>query len=214
MRSGQLNPPGRCILAHVTAGTSSPERLSAVLLHGQNQDLGQLAEIADALKADRATYALRAPRVQTDGHAVIGHYWYYGTSLCDPEASTFGDSLFQIERFILDRAEEAPPAFNGFMLVGIDQGGVLALTLAGVWPELIHAVVAIDSCLPALPPAVNLPLKPCSAKPILLITSRDQNLDTATAQALQAQGAAVTVTSSQFSSIAAKVKAWAARLDS
>ena len=160
---------GRCVLVSRTAGVRGVSAPALVLLHGQYRDHMQLASVGEPFEAVATTYALRAPRVQTDGNNVIGYYWYYGEGLCLPEASTFGDALYQVERFVLDRDAEGDSSASRFVLIGIDQGGVLALTLAGVWPELVDAVVAIDACCPKVPAEAGLPQRALTDTPVLLV---------------------------------------------
>ena len=192
MRPRQLKTEGRCVLVYKASGTPLAGRPPIVLLHGQHQDHMQLASLGTVFEPDTVTYALRAPRVQTDGQNVVGHYWYYGDSLCTPEASTLGDSLYQVERFLLDRAEGDAAQAQRFILIGIDQGGVLALTLAGVWPELIQAVIAIDACLPAIPAEANLAQGDVTDMPVLLVRhTQSHGVLADTARALASRRAAV-----------------------
>lgn len=114
-------------------------------------------------------YSLRAPRTQTSGHDIVGYYWYVGDTPCQPETSTFGDALQQVERFILDRAEENSGA--GFALVGRDEGAVLALVLAGIWPELVRGVGAIDPCLVHIQESWELPQSALDGISVLLAAS-------------------------------------------
>lgn len=120
-----------------------------VLLHDRYGDQDQLAEVGHDIEECFRVYAVRGPRAQMagNGREVHGYYWYIGESLSQPEASTFGDGLFQVEQLLFDLLEKENQG-QKFILVGQGQGGVVALTLAMIWPELLQSVVAIDATLP------------------------------------------------------------------
>ncbi|WP_066557197.1 alpha/beta hydrolase-fold protein [Croceicoccus bisphenolivorans] len=61
----------------------------------------------------------------------------------------FGDALIQLEALTLDEVSAQPA--GGCVLVGVGQGGSMALVLAAIWPELFSAVIAIGAMWPKVP---------------------------------------------------------------
>jgi predicted esterase len=124
-----------------------PPAATIVVLHGHNGGHDELLPLAQSLGSDLRIVAPAAARGVYHGLDVIGQTWY-GGPLVRPEAASFGDSLAQLERFLYDvrtRAGEgsAPP-----WLLGVDQGAVLALSLAAILPDQLAGVMAIGGCLP------------------------------------------------------------------
>jgi pimeloyl-ACP methyl ester carboxylesterase len=76
--------------------------------------------------------------------------WF--TSVAPPliEPIGFGDGLMQLERLLLDHAAEHE-AQRDIVVVGIGQGGTMALALAMLWPELVTRIVAIGGFWPVIP---------------------------------------------------------------
>lgn len=171
MRTQQLSDGERTrsVLIHTRSGAATPDRASVILLHGRYGDHTELDDLKEVAAEERSVYSLRAPRTQTSGHDIVGYYWYVGDTPCQPEASTFGDALQQVERFILDRAEEN--SGEGFVLIGRDEGAVLALVLAGVWPELVRGVGAINPCVIDVPKSWELPQRSLDGMSVLLTAS-------------------------------------------
>lgn len=121
--------------------------------------------------------------------------WFFVYGPAQPEPATFGDSLFQVEQFVHD-VRERVPAGVPILLIGWDQGAALAVTLAGVIPEFIDGVLAFDGYLPEISGWV-LPSDDLGGLPVMLVHRKDSivppALRAATAEALQARGASVTV---------------------
>ena len=140
--------PGKFVLVHRHTGRASG-RPTVVLLHERFEDLTALDDLARELERDHAVLAIRGARTQIRDQFVHGYYWFIEHETCQPEASTLGDALSQLELGLLEHEAQAGAA--GFTLVGRGQGATMALLLAAGWPELVRAVVAIDGCLPELP---------------------------------------------------------------
>jgi pimeloyl-ACP methyl ester carboxylesterase len=83
----------------------------------------------------------------------------------------FGDSVVQLERFVLDvldrRADRRPPP----VLLGYDLGAVLALAAVLVFPDRLSGVAAVGAYLPMIrgwsPPSSG-----ADGLPVLLVNPR------------------------------------------
>jgi predicted esterase len=103
---------------------------------------------------------------------LVSHTWFGGTWQ-HPEPASFGDSLAQLERFVCDvRSRETGTGAPSPVLLGVDQGASLALSLALMVPDLITGVMAIGGGLPTFSDPTL--LAPVEARlPILLLGDAD-----------------------------------------
>jgi pimeloyl-ACP methyl ester carboxylesterase len=125
--------------------------------------------------------APEAARIIMTYRVEAGHNWYAAPDPAHIEPASFGDSLWQIEQLIHDVVEEsdegipaagaprpALPTGCRVTLLGFEQGAVLALTLACLWPELVERTIAVCGYLPGVrgwePPARTM-----DGLPVLLI---------------------------------------------
>jgi pimeloyl-ACP methyl ester carboxylesterase len=79
------------------------------------------------------------------GTDTFGYYWFLGPYE-RPELTTFGDSLYHLETLLIDLVSAR--GNDACFLVGRGEGGVMALTIATIWPELLSGVISIDGPLP------------------------------------------------------------------
>ncbi|NMA70323.1 MAG: hypothetical protein GX961_00170 [Firmicutes bacterium] len=131
-----------------------------------------------------------------------GRSWFAMQGLAHPEPTSLGDSLVEMERFLLDtvlavaeKGESPVP----ILLLGLDQGALLALSLACVWPETVSGVAAIGGYLPEIPGWVP-DDRPLHGMPVLLVHDPEYPevspaLQQKTEETLIAKGAQVTVRS-------------------
>jgi predicted esterase len=143
-----------------------------VALHGNGSGCSQLGPFAGLLEGRFRTIALEAPlpvsplTARHDG----GHVWFPSDDRGTIEPVAFGDSLYQVEQFIIELSG-APSGGTGaqrVFLIGVEEGGVLALALACLWPELVGGVVSICGHLPDIP-GWNLPDGDLNSMPVLLV---------------------------------------------
>lgn len=160
--------PGKFVLVHRHTGRASA-RPTVVLLPERYEDLTAFDDLARELERDHAVLAIRGARTQIRDQFVHGYYWFIEHEPCQPEASTLGDALAQLELGLLEHEGQAGGA--GFTLVGRGQGATVALLLAAGWPELVRAVVAIDGCLPELPAGLAPAAGRLDALRVLLLAS-------------------------------------------
>lgn len=148
---------------------SRPERLTLIPLHGHAGGVNDLIPFARSLGDGYRIVAPEAARgVYVQRLDVTTRTWFGGT-LERPEPSSFGDSLAQLEKFVYDVRNRAQTSEGSRpTLLGFDQGAVLALTAALVFPDLLGGVIAIDGGVPSFrlwaPPAIDL-----AGLPVLLI---------------------------------------------
>src|SRR6056297_2465526 len=159
--------PARFVLTQRRTGRPEDGREPVILLHDRYADLDALDGLAEHLASERLVISVRGARSQILDQFVHGYYWYLEIESGQPELSTLGDALAQLETLLLDVTAEA--AAGRALLVGEGQGGVVALLLARVWPEKVRAVVAVDAELPALPDEVGLGAARMEGLPVLLV---------------------------------------------
>jgi predicted esterase len=140
-------------------------------LHAEGGDVDQLLPFAGRLGPQFqliAPQAARPTNPATQGYVENqGYLWFFIQQAGYPEPATFGESLWLLDRFIADvRGRQG--AGRPLVLVGYEQGAVLAATLAMVVPDQLAAVVAIGGYLPEIagwsPPAEDL-----QGLPVLLV---------------------------------------------
>ncbi len=199
MRARQLNTePGRFVLTHRHSGNASGAP-TVVLLHDRYGDLDGLDAVARPLEPDHPVIAVRAARTQIRDQFVHGYYWYIDHGACEPEASTLGDALAQIELGLFEH--EPGTGGAGYVLVGKGQGATVALLVARAWPELVRCVVAWDGCIPAAwASGVDVTRQAMDGVKVLLVLSDDAAAERATqARAeLEAAGAEVQLRQAHF----------------
>jgi hypothetical protein len=111
--------------------------------YGMLADSRQLA--AELAPPDALTICIQAPRLQTSGGVgkAAGYYWYVGPRE-RPELTSLGDTLFHLEKLLLNETASGRKA----CLIGKGEGGSVALLSAMTWPEKVMRVIAIDAALP------------------------------------------------------------------
>ncbi|MEZ4626096.1 MAG: hypothetical protein R2843_15200 [Thermomicrobiales bacterium] len=99
------------------------------------------------------------------GREIVGYTWYLGPEL-QPSPIFFGENLAEIERFLWDEIDrqQTDRAELPF-LVGVGQGGIMALGAAAAVPDLLSGVIAIEACLPVVG-GWTPPLAPLDGLPI------------------------------------------------
>ena len=163
-------------------------KLVAIGLHDKFGTMSDPLPIAAGLPGVRTVYSLQAARPVGAGIAFggsPGFMWYLAEQPEHPEPSTFGDSLIQLEDFLIRVSGRYGPP----LLFGLGQGGVMALTLAQVWPERLTGVAVLDAGLAQL--SWSPPPRPLAGLPILLAASQQTSQIEASRDALVELGAQV-----------------------
>jgi predicted esterase len=181
----------------IAAPEQQPERATVIPLHRYNGSREDLIPLARSLGPRTRVVAPEALNGVFEGRRITGHMWYRIQEVGHPEPGSFGDSLWQLEQFIYDVVEELPGATMRPVLLGHDQGGVLALTLALVIPDYLAGVISIRGYLPDV---LGWPIdaREMNNLPVLLIrdpeeTSFPYSLTDEAARRLSAHGARVSV---------------------
>lgn len=167
-------------------------------LHGEAADHRQLLPLLAQVSPESGVIAPKSGRWSSWTADRQRYSWFQALSLPAIEPIGFGDSLWQLEGFILDVVQghlgSAGLTEKTVDIVGFGQGAVLGLALAAVWPELFGRVIAIEGYWPQVkgwrPPvramqdvAVTLILDPAG--------DVDRVLPDATAREMTARGASV-----------------------
>ena len=139
-----------------------------IALHGYAGHADDLIPLVRALGPGVEMWLPRAPRPAYFGRDTIAHYWYVGERNGIPDPPSFGDCLFQVEQFVLDVVERRSDLPRAPILMGVDQGAVLALAAAKVIPDRLGGLVALAGYLPRIPGA-PLPVDKLEGLPILMI---------------------------------------------
>jgi predicted esterase len=185
-------PPRSMLVYREVEGAQRPETATVIALHGRDASLDQLIPLAASLGPDLRIVAPEAARGVYLGLELRGRTWFGIQEPGYPEPASFGDSLVQLERFVLDVLDRSAPP----ILLGYDLGAVLALAAVLAFPDRLSGVVAVCGYLPTIrgwsPPSVA-----ANGLPVLLVSSRPdddvpERLLAATAETLRGRGAAVT----------------------
>ena len=163
---------------------------SVIALHDINGGMDDLARSVAAWSPTSSVIAVEAARAVFLGMEITGHTWYGGEHVERPELVSFGDSLMELERFVVERAERFEA---GACLFGWGQGAVMGLSLAAVIPEQFSRVIAVGGCLP-METGWSPPDERMSGLPLLLIHTHEhaENVQRSTV-ALKERGADVSV---------------------
>jgi predicted esterase len=142
-----------------------------VALHGLGGDVDQLGLLCLGADSRAHLFTPQAIRPVTPTERSYrardpGYRWYFGDLGDPPEPATLGESLWQVEQFIADVRDSSKAA--RVLVIGVDQGAIVATLLARAIPEWLCGVVAIQGALAEIrgwsPPAQEL-----SGLPLLLI---------------------------------------------
>lgn len=114
-----------------------------LLLHDRYENPDD--EAPESCLADFRTIRVRSARRQMIGVNTMGYFWFIGP-FDTPELTTFGDGLHHLETLLLEHCSLR--AGQKAFLIGRGEGGVMALTLAAIWPELVAGAVSIDGPFP------------------------------------------------------------------
>lgn len=143
-----------------------------ITLHDHNQFGKDVADWGIAASSTGRVIALESYKGVFVSHDVIGYTWFLGPSTA-PSPIFFGDSLSEIERFLWDEIDRSPSESPKLpMLLGIGQGGIMAIAAALAVPELVSGVIAIDTFLPRVS-GWEPPLAPMNGLPMLLLNPRE-----------------------------------------
>ncbi len=170
--------------ALITWTSGAPDGAPLILLHDRYLDHDQTDAIGAALAAEYRVVSVRAARTQMENTLIKGYYWFLGP-LEGPELSTFGDGLEHLERLLLTLTESGRKA----TIVGLGEGGTMALMIALVWRELVSAAVSVDGPLPAN--IADFPIEIGSAAGLPMLLAEASRSLAETTAALAERGAAV-----------------------
>jgi pimeloyl-ACP methyl ester carboxylesterase len=158
-------PLSQLIHARIQEGSGSPR---VITLHKHNQRAEDVRDYGLAAAPDGRVIGLESYKGIYIGREIVGYTWFVGP-LDRPSPLFFGDALSEIERFLWDEIDrqESGKAELPF-LVGVEQGGIMALAATGAAPDLLSGVIAIDAFLPIVP-GWEPPLAPLDGLPVLLV---------------------------------------------
>lgn len=158
-------PLSQLIYSNIQAGAGTP---LVITLHDHNQFGPDMAPWGKSAAPDGSVIALESYKGVFVMRDIVGYTWFLGPNTA-PSPSFFGDSLQEIERFlwdVIDRSGENEPVLP--YLVGVGQGGIMAIAAALAVPDLLSGVIAIDAFLPIVG-GWDPPLAPVNELPILLV---------------------------------------------
>jgi predicted esterase len=145
-----------------------PGAPTIITLHGYNQRGKQYGAYARAAASDGRLLGLESYKAVFAGKEVTGYTWYVGP-LTSPPPVYYGDALMELERFLWDEVERQKPNDAVLpILVGVEQGAVMALAIALAVPDLLSGVIAIEGRYPIVR-GWEPPLAPMNGLPVLLV---------------------------------------------
>ncbi len=148
----------------IQVGNGSPQ---IITLHDHNQMGTDQAAMAKVIGPTARIIGLESYKGVYVGREITGFTWYPGPAE-QPPPVFFGDSLIEIEKFLLDELDrQATDKPERPFLLGVRQGAVLALAAGLVAPDALSGIIAINGMLPTVP-GWSPPLAPLDGLPILL----------------------------------------------
>ncbi|OBZ92120.1 hypothetical protein ADU59_28305 [Pararhizobium polonicum] len=186
----------RCSLLHIAF--DGPETGEPwLILHDRHGDLAAARQLCEAqLTPGTRRISVRSARTQTRGSLVPpkGNFWFIGP-LHQPELSTLGDALYQLDR-LLDDVRDID-GYSRLSLLGDGEGGTVALLLALLRPDMIGHVVAMNAFFPRN--FARMPVQIGDVTGLTVVLSRDDGVTAAELTRI-APGLAVSVCESRQSS--------------
>lgn len=195
-----------------------PGTRRAITLHRHGEFLHQMKETGLAANPDGTVIGLQASKGVYLGRTIVGYMWFVGP-LEQPSPVHFGDGMQEIERFLWDEIDrQSSESADLPFLIGEEQGGIMALAMAGAVPDLLSGVVAIDANFPVVA-GWEPPLAPLNGLPVLLVNPRPRQDGSARVLAgdalvaeLERWGATVTVVDSLMGPlITDRIASWLAQ---
>lgn len=158
-------PLSQLIYSRIQDVPASPR---IITLHRHNQFAPDVRDYGLAAAPNGRVIGLESFKGVFAAREIIGYTWYLGPEL-QPSPIFFGENLAEIERFLWDEIDRQP-AGNAELpfLVGVGQGGIMALGAAAAAADLLSGVIAIEACLPIVG-GWDPPLAPLDGLPILLV---------------------------------------------
>ena len=162
-------PLSQLVYARIRESDTSPR---IVTLHDRGLLGPSAAEFGLAASATGHVLALESYKGVYVGRSIVGYTWFVGPDE-QPSPLFFGDALAEIERFLWDEIDRQDSASADLpFLVGVGQGGIMALAAAAAVPDLLSGVAAIDAFLPVVP-GWEPPLVHLDGLPVLLLEHAD-----------------------------------------
>lgn len=157
-----------CVLERIVEPENRGCDGTLIGLHDECSTHTAILPFLRAVADGRRIIAPRSARWSAYGQGGL-YSWF--SSVVPPvvEPIGFGDTLMQLESFVLENRD--PPSGRGTILIGIGQGGSMAVTLAALWPEVVGTVVAIDADWVRVP-GWHVPERDMSGVAVLLVKSR------------------------------------------
>ena len=139
-----------------------------ITVHDHNQKGDALSGLARAVAPGAHIIGLESYKGVYIGREITGFTWYPGP-IDHPPPVFFGDSLIEIEKFLLDELDrqggEQP---ERPFLLGVRQGAVMALAAGLVAPDALSGIIAIEAMLPTVA-GWSPPLAPLDSLPVLIV---------------------------------------------
>lgn len=159
-------PLSQLLYTRIRESDTSPR---VITLHDRGLMGRSAADYGLATTDEGRVIALESYKGVYVGRSIVGYTWFIGPD-DRPSPIFFGDALAEIERFLWDEVDRQPAAAEAELpfLVGVGQGGIMALAAAAAVPDLLSGVVAIDAFLPVVP-GWEPPLVPLADLPMLLL---------------------------------------------
>ena len=139
-----------------------------ITLHANNDRGKHYDAYARAAAPHGRLLGLESYKAIFAGKLITGYTWYPGP-LTTPPPPFFGDALMELERFLIDEVDRQQPNDAVLpILVGVEQGAIMALAAALAVPDLLSGAIAIEGRFP-LVPGWEPPLAALNQLPILIV---------------------------------------------
>lgn len=131
------------IYLHKTPAVQKEKQPAIFLLHGLGSDEKDLLQLVDSFSTNCHIFSLQGPIQHRPGYA-----FYTFEEEGKPERAIFDKVLKGIESFILDAIQEFQLDEKQIYVVGFNQGGAMAASLAMVMGNALRGTAVLSGYLP------------------------------------------------------------------
>ena len=190
----------RSVLSYRQESAQAGAAIHFIALHGRDATCAQLLPLCRGLSDSAGISAPEGPVPAPARFGTLGteRNWYMEHEDGTIEPTGFVDSLHQVEQFVMDTLDDLDSQGRNrpdIYLVGLGQGGALALTLSLFWPETFRGVVAVQGYLPEIQ-GLAAPHREMNELPVLLVRGPKED---------QHEGAKINSSASRLRSLGAPV---------
>lgn len=147
-------------------------RATIIALHDTEANGDEILPFLNAIGWSGRVMTVLPPRGVYVGRRLVGRSWFCTAPTGDPETSSFGESLWHLERFVLDHFHDSDEPASRPLLLSYGQGAILAVVAISYLLDRVRGVIAINGYIPRLSQSVRL-MADLARLPVFLLSDRE-----------------------------------------